>query len=201
MRTAVVFAFLVALAGCTRTNNGQVSTSLTASQPMTPTEIHPAAKSAQLLVTVDSVKVHVVPPEADHAANAKSDHQDSEASDDDGHWYTVFSGSRQLDLLDVAADQSFLGSVDVPAGRVTQIRLVLAPTLTLVVDGESIAVSCPSCSESGLKIVTAGDVQVLAGGHLMLTLDLDVRASLTLGNGGIGLSPVIRLGEKEDDSH
>jgi hypothetical protein len=209
MRTAIAFAFVMALVGCTRGNTGQVSASLTASQPMSPTEIHPAARTAQLLVTVVAVRVHVIPPEADEenqAANAnanakaKTDHEDSEATDDDGHWYTVFSGSHQLDLLDIAADQSFLGSVTVPAGRVTQIRLILASTITLVLDGQSLAVSCPSCSESGLKIVADDDIRVTAGGHLMLTLDVDVRASLTLGTGELSIAPVIKLSGAEDDA-
>jgi len=84
----------------------------------------------------------------------------------------------------------------VPAGRVTQVRLVLDGNVTLVVDGVAQTLRCPSCSESGLKIVTEGDVTVAPGGHLHLDLEFDLDASLTLDGGALILRPTVKLQQR-----
>jgi hypothetical protein len=147
---------------------------------------------------------------ADHG---KGPHQDADVDDhggghgeghgdDDGHdgepdrdagWFTVFHGAQALDLLDPQADKGFLGTVSVPAGRVTALRLVLAPTITLLLDGNSTPVTCPSCSAAGLLVVIPGGATVSAGGTLDLSFAVDVQASLVLDQSGWRLEPVVRI--------
>jgi hypothetical protein len=195
MRISFVLAFLL---GCAQDHTGTISASLTSTNVFTPAVLAKPAQSAQLLVTITAVKVHVAGDDDETTNDNRQHMNDKLQTDDDGGWFTVFSGSQQLDLLNVAADRIFLGSVAVPAGHITQIRLILS-SVTLIVDGKSITVTCPSCSESGLKIDAGDDVMVTSGGHMMLTLDVDVNASLALTNGEFVLSPVIHVSEAEDD--
>jgi hypothetical protein len=111
---------------------------------------------------------------------------------DDGGWITVFSGAAHLDLLQAGSVEASLGAAPTPAGKVTQIRLVLASATWL--DGASVTpVACPSCTQTGLKIVTMGKLFVPNGGTLHVTLDFDAEHSLRADDGGFRLDPVIKI--------
>jgi hypothetical protein len=111
---------------------------------------------------------------------------------DGGGWVTVFTGAAHVDLLRAGSVETFLGSAAVPAGKVTQIRLVLAGAT--FIDGATTAlVTCPSCTQTGLKIVTMGKLFVPSGGTLHVTLDFDREHSLSTGTDGIRLDPVVKI--------
>jgi hypothetical protein len=111
---------------------------------------------------------------------------------DDGGWITVFAGAAEVDLMQPGSVETFLGSAPTPAGKVTQIRLVLAAATWL--DGTSVVpVACPSCTQTGLKIVTMGKLFVPSGGTLHVTLDFDAEHSLHTDTGGFRLDPVVKI--------
>lgn len=80
---------------------------------------------------------------------------------------------------------------EVPAGNISQIRLILGEDNTIVVDGETKPLSTPSAQQSGLKINLNTELQ--AGITYEYILDFDVEESIVAqGNGGYSLKPVIR---------
>ena len=112
--------------------------------------------------------------------------------DDEGGWVTIFSGAVSLDLLQPGSVETFLASATVPAGKITQIRLVLADAVW-VEDGRTQPVTCPSCTQTGLKIVTMGKVVVPQGGTLHITLDFDRDHSVRAEKDGYRLDPVVKI--------
>lgn len=80
---------------------------------------------------------------------------------------------------------------EVPAGTISQIRLILGDNNTVVVDGQTNDLQTPSAQQSGLKVQLN---QTLEPGYdYEYTLDFDVEESIVeQGNGGYLLKPVIR---------
>ncbi|VVU98946.1 MULTISPECIES: DUF4382 domain-containing protein [Mesonia] len=97
------------------------------------------------------------------------------------------------DLLELTGGQSANLAIneEIPAGDISQIRLVLGTENTVVIDGETMNLQTPSAQQSGLKINLN---ETLEEGILYeYVLDFDVEASIVeQGNGGYLLKPVIR---------
>ncbi|MDC7994881.1 DUF4382 domain-containing protein [Altibacter sp. HG106] len=96
------------------------------------------------------------------------------------------------DLLELTGGVSVLLVDDeVPAGNLSQIRLILGDDNTVVIDGETFPLNTPSAQQSGLKINVN---ETLENGVLYeFVLDFDVDASVVArGDGGYNLKPVIR---------
>lgn len=113
--------------------------------------------------------------------------------EDDKGWQNL-AGVHQgvYNLLDLVNDKdTLLVNADVPSGRIQQMRLVLGPNNSVVVDGVTIPLQTPSAQQSGLKLNIHQDV---AGGVLYtLVLDFDAARSIVqTGNGKYILKPVIR---------
>ena len=97
--------------------------------------------------------------------------------------YNLLKFTNRLDTL--------LGSVGLPAGRVSQIRLVLGSNNTIKIGDQSIDLSTPSAQQSGLKILVNTDLK--AGVTYTITLDFDAAQSIVqTGNTTYILKPVIR---------
>jgi len=84
-----------------------------------------------------------------------------------------------------------LASADLPAGTISQMRLVLGDSNSVVISGQSYHLSTPSAQQSGLKFNIHS---TLTGGIVYrLWIDFDAgRSIVTTGNGGYILKPVIR---------
>ncbi len=97
------------------------------------------------------------------------------------------------DLLELTGGVSqLLVDSEVPAGFVSQMRLVLGTENTVVVNGETRPLNTPSAQQSGLKLQL--NQQLEEGENYAFLLDFDVEESIvTQGNGGYSLKPVIRL--------
>lgn len=81
------------------------------------------------------------------------------------------------------------GMVD--AGYVEQIRLILGPNNTVVVDGDAYLLDVPSGEQSGLKLQVHQKVD--AGASYAILLDFDANQSIVkTGNGQYKLKPVVR---------
>jgi hypothetical protein len=179
---------------CTRPNQN-LSVGTTAVAP--PSTVMPdAGATASLWVTVTEVDVRIAVTERreDHEHGRKHD----DDGDDDGVWVTLFKGQRQIDLLDATATEAFLAESMVPPGRVNAVKLILAPDALLVVNGQSIAIHCTTCT-AGIVIVLDERPFVTKDGHLHLGLEFDLRASLLVGRDGLSLAPVVRLREAQHD--
>ncbi len=97
------------------------------------------------------------------------------------------------DLLELTGGASALLANDqIPAGDVSQIRLILGTNNTVVVDGVSYDLATPSAQQSGLKLQLNQTLEPDA--IYEFTLDFDVEESIVVqGNGGYSLKPVINL--------
>ncbi|BAO55574.1 DUF4382 domain-containing protein [Nonlabens marinus] len=96
------------------------------------------------------------------------------------------------DLLELTGGASvILADDEIPAGRISQIRLVLGDDNTVVVDGQTFPLSTPSAQQSGLKLNVNQDLE--GGIFYEFILDFDADKSIVQqGNGGYSLKPVIR---------
>jgi hypothetical protein len=84
-----------------------------------------------------------------------------------------------------------IASQDLPAGKISQIRLVLGSNNSVVIGGTSYPLQTPSAQQSGLKLNV--DAQLVAGVEYRLWLDFDANRSVVVtGNNKYILKPVIR---------
>jgi hypothetical protein len=97
--------------------------------------------------------------------------------------YSLLELTNGLDTL--------LGTLELPAGKVSQIRLTLGNNNTIKADGETSALSTPSSQQSGLKLNLHATLK--EGVTYRLLLDFDVARSIVKnGAGNYILKPVIR---------
>ncbi len=86
---------------------------------------------------------------------------------------------------------TLLTSSELPAGTLSQIRLVLGSNNSVVVNGINYALSTPSSQQSGLKLNVHANL--VEGIEYKLWLDFDAgRSVVETGNGNYILKPVIR---------
>lgn len=112
--------------------------------------------------------------------------------DRDSGWRNLEVNRGVYDLLKLTNGlDTLLGSIEIPAGRVSQIRLKLGQDNSLVVDGETVELATPSGLQSGLKLQVH---QVLAEDiTYKILIDFDVARSIVrTGNGSYILKPVMR---------
>lgn len=95
-------------------------------------------------------------------------------------------------LLDFTnGHDTLIASAGVPAGTVSQIRLILGPNNYVVVDGVRHDLSTPSAQQSGLKLNL--HETLIDGMDYTLLLDFDASRSIVItGNGSYILKPVIK---------
>jgi hypothetical protein len=111
-------------------------------------------------------------------------------------WSTIDqpTESQKINLLSlVGNNEAFLGATEVPAGEISQIRMVLGSDNYFVVDGQRTELRTPSAQQSGLKIKV--DKKLEAGLEYDLVLDFDAGKSIVqAGNSGqYNLKPVLRV--------
>lgn len=115
----------------------------------------------------------------------------SDGEEEEG-WQSLNTASGVYNLLELTNGlDTLLGSIEIPAGRVSQIRLKLGDNNTLKVNDETYPLNVPSGSQSGLKLQIHQDFA--EGVTYKILLDFDVaRSIVTTGNGNYKLKPVIR---------
>lgn len=89
--------------------------------------------------------------------------------------------------------EALLSTVELPAGRISQLRLILGENNTIVENGvtEVLPLEVPSGQESGLKFNIHADL--VAGIEYKLWIDIEASPSIVEdGNGGHILKPLIR---------
>lgn len=107
---------------------------------------------------------------------------------------------QSFDLLELQDGvTALLGSAEVEAGTIQQVRLVVSDAWVVMNDGREFDLTVPSGAQTGIKILTPG-LEVEGDLEAVLTLDFDVEDSfVTLGNAdtpagiqGFLFQPVIR---------
>jgi hypothetical protein len=94
-----------------------------------------------------------------------------------------------IDFSDGA--EALIATGELGIDSLQQIRLILGPDNTIVVNGETFPLSTPSAEQSGLKLQVHEKLE--AGVDYNILLDFDANKSIVkLGNGGYKLKPVIR---------
>jgi hypothetical protein len=147
----------------------------------------PACGYDSVHVTVDRVRVH----------------QSASAAEADGGWVDIaLAAPRRVDLLTLTNGVlEELGQTALPAGRYTQMRLVLAPNSAAAplanavqpTGAAEIALDTPSGTQSGLKMNV--DIEVLPSSVADFVIDFDACQSVVpRGNSGqYNLKPVLRV--------
>lgn len=115
------------------------------------------------------------------------------SSDSSEGWQSLQGVNQGIyNLLDLVNDKdTLLALADIPTGRLQQMRLILGPENSVVVDGQEYDLKTPSAQQSGFKLNIHQDVQ--AGILYTILLDFDVAKSIVrTGNKNYILKPVIR---------
>lgn len=154
-----------------------------ATTPPAGSESHAASR---LRVRVREIRVHVA---------AVGEGRDTDEADAPAGFRTVFTGDRIIELSNASSVAELLGDASVPAGRLTQIRLVLDGAATAIDEaGAESALTCPSCDTSGLKIILRGGIRLEGGERRRLDVALDTARSIAIAaDGQRSLVPVIGL--------
>ena len=126
------------------------------------------------------------------------DIQSVEINNSDGNsgWTTLDVESGVYNILELTNGiDTLLASTELPAGRISQIRLILGDNNSVKVNGVTKPLSTPSAQQSGLKLNLQAELS--EGITYTITLDFDAARSIVKrGNGSYSLKPVIRALEK-----
>lgn len=136
-----------------------------------------------IVVTIDSVTAH----------------------SDEAGWVTVAQGPITVDLLTLQDVSMKLGEISLPAGTVSEVRLILVdggPQYVVLADGSHAPLKTPSGAQSGEKL--KGPFTVSACERHTLTIDFDGKNSIDYHQtGGPSpewiLRPVIRVKTEADE--
>ncbi len=194
---SIRFALLSLVAGAVGCGggSGQIKLSLTDA----PADL---VNVSQVNITLDEIRVH------DDASSSVPDGGPNAAQDgvNGPGWIVLCTDTQTVDLMQLtngrftplctqaAADGGMESRpIDVPAGRISQLRLHLVSAQLVFNDGTPPAsLTVPSGSTSGLKINVDRDVP--KGGVLDLKLDFNAASSINKqGNGTYTLTPVLSV--------
>lgn len=120
------------------------------------------------------------------------DIQGVELTGNNGSATLLYANTGLYNLLDFSNGlDTLIAAGDIDAGPVSQIRLILGPNNTVVVDSVIFPLSTPSAMQSGLKLQLHRSIE--PGDSYRILLDFDANQSVVLkGNGEYQLKPVIR---------
>ena len=116
------------------------------------------------------------------------------ANDGENGWQSLGNVTPQVyNLLELTGGiDALLVDTEIPAGKISQIRLVLGDNNSIVVDGQSYPLATPSAQQSGLKLNVHQDL--VGGVKYTFILDFMVDKSIVVeGNGAYSLKPTIRV--------
>jgi len=108
------------------------------------------------------------------------------------NWQALPFRSGVYNLLDFRNGMdTLLAKVELPAGEISQMRLVLGSNNRVKINGQYYTLDTPSAMQSGLKFNI--NATLTEGVEYQLWIDFDAARSIVAkGNGGFNLKPVIR---------
>ncbi len=117
----------------------------------------------------------------------------SENGEPGGGWISLDVNAGVYNLLELTNGlDTLIATGEIPAGRVSQIRLILGNNNTLKIGDQVIALKTPSAQQSGLKLNVHADL--VGGITYTMLLDFDAARSIVKAgaSGNYILKPVIR---------
>src|SRR5688572_28502960 len=135
-------------------------------------------------------------PASYEAVNIEIVRMEIKATSDEGEngWQELPLNAGIYNLLEFRNGMdTLLSSVELPAGKVSQLRLVLGANNTIVINGvtEPLPLETPSAQQSGLKFNI--HAELVEGVNYKMWIDFDCARSIVVnGNGDHILKPVIR---------
>lgn len=128
----------------------------------------------KVLIDVQDVQIHVA------------------SNENEGAWQSLDVNKKVYNLLDFRNGlDTLLGSLELPAGKISQMRLILGANNKIVKNGIEYALGTPSSQQSGLKFNI--NAELVDGVTYKLYIDFDAAHSIVnKGNGAFSLKPVIR---------
>jgi hypothetical protein len=165
---AIILAGLMLAAGCRKdeTQTGYVKIRM---------QDNPAVYN-QVNVEILLVRVHIVEPSGN------------------SQWVDLPTNSGIYDLLTLqnGIDTSIVNTTSLPAGVITQMRLILGSNNTVMADSVTYDLATPSGQTSGVKLV--GNITIPGNDTVNVLLDFVVNESIVEhGNGDYHLKPVIKV--------
>lgn len=160
----VIVSLLLGLSACTKSSkNATLNVRLTDAP----------ADYQQVLIDIQEVRINA-------------------SATDDAGWQSLPVRKGVYNLLDFRNGlDTLLSTIDLPAGRISQIRLVLGSGNMIKKDGQWYNLDTPSAMQSGLKLNVQADLS--EGVVYDLWIDFDAARSIVeRGNGTFSLKPVIR---------
>lgn len=111
-------------------------------------------------------------------------------------WVALNTHAGVYDLLALQNNVTAVlaGNVQLPAGKITQLRLILGSNNTVMLKDSTVhPLTIPSSANTGIKIDVNGAV-VPNNATVTVTLDYDADASINLGGNGVfTMNPVIKV--------
>ena len=128
----------------------------------------------EVLIDIQDVQIHVSSDESK------------------GSWQSLEVEKGVYNLLDFRNGMdTLLGTIELPAGKISQMRLVLGTNNKVVKDGQEYNLDTPSSQQSGLKFII--NTELTEGVTYRLWIDFDAaRSIINRGNALYSLKPVIR---------
>jgi hypothetical protein len=123
----------------------------------------------------------------------------SEGGDPENGWISLSINKGVYNLLELTNGlDTLLGSTTLPAGKITQVRLILGENNTIKTGDVSSDLNTPSAQQSGLKVQV--NTELKEGITYTILLDFDAaRSIVATGSGQFNLKPVIRAITKAQD--
>ncbi len=149
--------------------------------------------SCEKEINNDKAQLSVLMTDAPGAYDAVLiDLQRVEVTGDGGNAIVLNTNEDIYNLLDLTNGvNTLIATADMEPGTISQIRLILGPNNSVVVDGDSYPLSTPSAEQSGLKLQVHQTFE--PGVSYEILLDFDANQSIVeKGNGEYQLKPVIR---------
>lgn len=118
----------------------------------------------------------------------------SDDSEEEGGWQTMdLEVKGQIDLLLLRdGNDILLTEEELPAGKISQMRMVLGSNNQIVVDGVTHDLSTPSAQQSGLKFKINATIE--EDETYRMWIDFDAEKSIVeSGNGKYSLKPTIKV--------
>jgi Domain of unknown function (DUF4382) len=130
----------------------------------------------QVNVDIQKVSIHLVPN------SGKADWIDLNTK----------SGVYNLLKLQNGIDTSIVDTTKLPAGKITQMRLILGSNNSVMADSVIYKLTIPSGSQTGIKLI--GNMAVDPNKMLNVLIDFDANKSIVLnGNGVYHMKPTVKV--------
>lgn len=148
----------------------------------------------QVNIDVQGLRIHYTPAESDTAES------DTTENNEDGEWIDLPVEPMNVNLLELTNGvDTLLAEADLDPGHYKELRLILGPDNTVMVDSTIQDLKVPSGQQSGYKIKFRTDLE--AGEEIEVTVDFDAGRSVhKAGNSGMYiLKPVLKAFVEDGD--